>query len=185
MIVPVFLMLFLSIIDISLWMWTHNRAEKATQAAVRHAAVTAYVPAALATTSFTGSPYNIPSGDNIPAGIIPPIRCGGNVGANCDSFGWDGAAYAAILAVAQQQFPGLTTANLSLRYEVVGLGYAGNPNGASVSPVVTVAIVDNAPDNRLFQPVFLGLFMPNGFDLTGIASSMTMEDGAGDFSYSA
>lgn len=184
MIVPVFLMLFLGIIDISLWMWTHNRAEKATQAAVRHAAVIDYVPQGLVTTNFAAA-YNIPSGNNVPVGTIAPIECGGSHGATCTSFGWDGAAYAAILARAQQQFPNLTTANLLLTYEHVGLGYAGDPNGADVSPVVTVEIVDNGPGNRLFQPVLLGLFMANGFSMTGIASSMTMEDGAGDISYSA
>lgn len=184
MIAPVFVMLFLSVIDISLWMWTHNRAEKATQAAVRHAAVINYVPAGLATTNFA-STYNIPSGDNVPVGTIPPIDCGGINGASCTSFGWDGTAYNAILAVAQQQFPELTAANLRLRYEHVGLGYAGDPNGADVSPVVTVAIVDTDPDNRLFQPIFLGLLMPDGFSMDDIASSMTMEDGAGDISYSA
>lgn len=185
MIAPVFVILFLGIIDIGLWMWTHNRAQKATQAAVRHAAVIDIVPTELATTSFTAAPYNIPSGDNIPAGVIPTINCGGSLGAACDSFGWNGAAYDAILAVARQQFPNLTTANLSLRYEHVGLGYAGNPNGLSVSPVVTVAIVDNGPDNRLFQPVMLDLLMPAGFSMSGIAASMAMEDGAGDISYSA
>ena len=184
LIVPVFLMFFLGILDIGLWMWTHNRAEKATQAAVRHAAVIDYVPQGLVTTNFA-SAYNIPSGDNVPAGTIPPITCGGSLGSTCDSFGWDGTAYAAILARAQQQFPNLTTANLRLRYEHVGLGYAGDPNGSDVSPVVTVEIVDNGPDNRLFQPIFLGLLMPNGFSMTGIASSMTMEDGEGDISYSA
>ena len=184
LIVPVFLMFFLGILDIGLWMWTHNRAEKATQAAVRHAAVIDYVPQGLVTTNFAAA-YNIPSGDSIPVGTIPTINCGGTLGAACDSFGWDGTAYAAILAVAQQQFPELTAANLSLRYEHVGLGYAGDPNGADVSPVVTVAIVDNGAEDRLFQPIFLGLFMPNGFNLSGIASSMTMEDGEGDISYSA
>lgn len=184
LVAPVFLMFFLGIIDVGMWMWTHNRAEKATQAAVRHAAVINYVPADLATTNFA-SAYNIPSGDNVPVGTIPTIYCGGTAGATCTSFGWDATAYDAILAVAQQQMPELTAANLSLRYEHVGLGYAGNPVGSDVSPVVTVAIVDNAADNRLFQPVFLSLFLPNGFDLTGISSSMTMEDGAGDISYSA
>lgn len=184
LIVPAFLMLFLGIIDIAMWMWAHNRAEKATQAAVRHAAVIDYVPAGLVTTNFAAA-YNIPSGNNIPVGTIAPITCGGPGGATCSSFGWDGAAYAAILARAQQQFPNLTAANLRLRYEHVGLGYAGDPNGADVSPVVTVEIVDNGPDNRLFQPIFLSLFMPNGFNLTGIASSMTMEDGEGDISFSA
>ena len=184
LIVPVFLMFFLGIIDISLWMWTHNRAEKATQAAVRHAAVIDYVPQGLVTTNFAAA-YNIPSGDNVPAGTIEPILCGGSQGASCTSFGWDGAAYAAILARARQQFPELTAANLSLRYEHVGLGYAGNPNGSDISPVVTVAIVDTDPANRLFQPIFLGLFMPAGFSLDGIASSMAMEDGEGDISYSA
>ena len=184
LVAPIFLMFFLGIIDISLWMWTHNRAEKATQAAVRHAAVIDYVPSALVTTNFA-SAYNITSGDNVPAGTIPTITCGGPLGSACDSFGWDGTAYAAILAVARQQFPELTAANLRLRYVHVGLGYAGNPAGSDVSPVVTVEIVDNAPEDRLFQPVFLDLFMPNGFDLTGISSSMTMEDGEGDISYSA
>jgi hypothetical protein len=184
LIVPVFLMLFLGIIDISLWMWTHNRAEKATQAAVRHAAVIDYVPQGLVTTNFAAA-YNIPSGDSIPIGTVAPILCGGSQGATCSSFGWDGAAFAAILARARQQFPELTAANLSLRYEHVGLGYAGDPNGSDISPVVTVEIIDNAPGNRLFQPIFLGLFMPNGFNLSGIASSMTMEDGDGTVSYSA
>lgn len=184
LIVPVFLMLFLGILDIGLWMWTHNRAEKATQAAVRHAAVIDYVPAGLVTTNFAAA-YNIPSGDSVPVGTIPTINCAGSLGATCDSFGWDGTAYAAILARARLQFPELTAANLSLRYEHVGLGYAGDPNGSDISPVVTVEIVDNGADNRLFQPIFLGLFMPNGFNLSGIGSSMTMEDGAGDLSYSA
>lgn len=184
LIVPVFLMFFLGIIDIGMWMWAHNRAEKATQAAVRHAAVIDYVPQGLVTTNFA-SAYGIPSGDKVPVGTIPPINCAGTLGATCDSFGWDGAAFAAILARAQQQLPNLTAANLRLRYEHVGLGYAGDPNGSDVSPVVTVAIVDDDPDNRLFQPIFLSLFMPDGFTLTGIASTMTMEDGEGDVSFSA
>lgn len=181
---PVFLMFFLGIIDVGMWMWTQNRAEKATQAAVRHAAVTDYVPQNLATTNFA-SAYNIPSGNSIPVGTISPIICGGPLGSSCSAFGWNGTAYNALLTLAQQQFPELTAANLRVRYEHVGLGYAGDPNGSDVSPVVTVEIVDNGVNARLFQPIFLGLFLPNGFDLTGVASSMTMEDGAGDSSFSA
>lgn len=184
MIVPVFVILFLAIIDTGMWMWAHNRAEKAAQAAVRHAAVIDFVPTDLATTNFA-SAYNIPSGNLIPIGTIAPINCGGPLGSGCSAFGWDGTAYNAILARARQQFPELTAANLRVRYEHVGLGYAGDPNGADVSPMVTVEIVDDDPDNRLFNPIILSLIRPQGFSLTGVQASMTMEDGEGSISYSS
>lgn len=184
MIVPVFVILFLGIIDTGMWMWAHNRAEKAAQAAVRHAAVIDFVPADLATTNFA-SAYNIPSGNPIPIGTIPPITCGGPLGSGCSAFGWNGTAYNAILERARRQFPTLTAANLRVRYEHVGLGYAGDPTGADVSPMVTVQIVDNDANNRLFNPIILDLIRPQGFTLTDVQASMTMEDGAGDISYSS
>lgn len=191
LILPVLILFLLGIIDISMWMWTENRAEKATQAAVRHAAVTQYVAGGLDTISFAGRTVNgqvLYSGDRIPANAVPPITCrssgctpGSVLGT---SITLNAAAFAAVVQGVRGLLPEAQASNVVVRYQHVGLGYAGDPNGSDIAPLVTVEIEDMA-GRPLFNPIFLDLFVPNGFRLTGIESSMTMEDGIGTASFSS
>ena len=191
LILPVLLIFLLGIIDVGMWMWTVNRAEKATQVGVRHAAVTNYVAGGLDELNYTDAGYV--GGQTVPVCDIPRFSCtssGCSLRPNeCGStppipggISLNAAALQSILSVMRTHFPELTLANLRVSYRHVGLGYAGDPNGSAFNPEVTVEIVD--PDKQLFNPIFLDLIVP-GFDVTGVGSSMPMEDGAGGFSYSS
>lgn len=198
LLLPVLLIFLFGIIDVGLWMWAQNRAEKATQAGVRHAAVTGYVAQGLESIDFAARYYG---GYRMPAGLLPDIDCYG-ASSTCqltcnspdcdpdsvtsDDINFSTEAFTAILNAVRGQFPEAQAENLVIRYRHVGLGYAGDPNGSDVSPLVTVEIRDNLnTGDRLFRPLFLGLYLPNGFDLTGVRSTMTMEDGSGTASFSA
>ena len=61
LVLPLLLLFLFGIIDAGRLMWTMNRAEKATQMAVRYAVVTNMVPEDLATTDFTDE--GVPGGD--------------------------------------------------------------------------------------------------------------------------
>ncbi len=185
LILPLLVLFLLGSLDTAMWMWTENRAEKATQAAVRHAAVTAYVAGGLDTINFAPV-YG--SGNIIPAGAIPTVTCrssgctpGTVAGATITL---NTAAFNAVVAAVQGLLPAAEASDVVVRYEQVGLGYAGDPNGSDISPLVTVEI-DDSVGAPIFRPVFLGLVVPGGFRLTGIESSMTMEDGAGTASFSS
>jgi hypothetical protein len=62
--------------------------------------------------------------------------------------------------------------NIQVDYIPSGLGYAGDPNGADISPIVTVTIKD-----LTFTPKIL--FGLATFNLPDISASLTMEDGVG------
>ncbi|MEO7815118.1 MAG: hypothetical protein ABIR87_06705 [Sphingomicrobium sp.] len=61
-------------------------------------------------------------------------------------------------------------------YENSGLGYAGDPNGPDVAPIVTVRLT-----GVTFTPLVFAMF---GGDITlpAFRSSLTLEDGAGSVS---
>jgi hypothetical protein len=66
--------------------------------------------------------------------------------------------------------------NVVIEYSGSGLGYAGDPNGMDISPLVTVRLT--GMKFRAFNPFFLNDAAMNGF-----AASLTMEDGNGNWSY--
>jgi hypothetical protein len=163
LVLPLLILLLFGIIDGGRWLWTYNRAEKATQMGARMAVV-ANVPAAVGT-SYLGTTCGgttLTQGDPIPQGCFTTVTC---TASGCGGFDQ-------VLDRMQWFMPDITAANLVVEYSDSGLGYAGNPNGPDVAPLVTVRL-SNVP----FSPMML--FGGVAFNMPSFTTSLTLEDGAG------
>jgi hypothetical protein len=185
LVLPLLLIMLFGIIDVGRLMWTLTRGEKAAQAGARFAVVTDIVPAGLQDYSFVSDAN--PPGSPV-AGLFGSITCEGAGGApecTCtadpctdDMLGTTNAsAFNAILARMRVFYPELKSDDLKVVYEGVGLGYAGNPYGSDVSPMVSLEI-----DGRKFRPITLFAFGSPQIALPPFKSSMTLEDGSGTIS---
>jgi Flp pilus assembly protein TadG len=186
LVLPLFLLVFLGTVDVGRLMWTWNRAEKATQMAVRYAVVAEMVPAGLETYDFAVSTPNIPQGERIPDTAFGGADCtasGGTV--SCTPIApstaaqlgtTDPVAFRAIVQRLQRIYPEATEANVRVRYSWSGLGYAGNPSAPDVAPLVTVSL-----RNLNFRPLFLSLF-GGSVPLPSFSAALTLEDGSGNAS---
>src|SRR5690349_24044294 len=130
---PLFLALFIGILQISLQFFYAMEAEKAAELGVRTAVVvtppTGLSPAAPpalndSPTSNWGAPC-APTSD--PCSGFATATC---VGTAC------GGGFDLILARMQAVFPAVQAANITLTYEYVAMGFAGGPT----TPAVTVSI---------------------------------------------
>ena len=72
--------------------------------------------------------------------------------------------------------PEIIGSKVSVNYAFSGLGYAGDPNGVDVAPLVTVTVSD-----LVFTPL-LGALLGVSFNLPTLSYSLTLEDGQGDWS---
>lgn len=175
MVLPLLLLMLFGIIDGGRWLWEYNRAEKATQVGARVAVVTNPVPGGLASADYLGV-NGLTQGDIIPRSALGKIACTNTA---CTSTGtapalgtFNTASFNAIVARMQAMKPDITAANVIVSYEGSGLGYAGDPNGMDVSPIVTVKLT-----GLTFTPItsllFASLTMPD------FATSLTAEDASG------
>jgi hypothetical protein len=183
-------MLFLGIIEGGRFLWEQNRAEKATQMGTRFAVATTVVPAGLVSASYVGQVVGtatLTQGDRIPAAALGVVRCTSNeagttttcicASAPCPALGTpDNAAFQRVVARMRMFKNDIAPDNVVVEYSGSGLGYAGDPNGMEISPLVTVRI--EGLTFRAFNPFFL-----NNAAMDGFAASLSMEDGAGDWSY--
>ena len=172
MVLPLLILFLFGIIDVGRLMWTWNRAEKATQMGVRFAVVTNYVPSTLATRDFALD-NGIPGGDPVPTSAFSSTVC--QSGSCTGGWGYSGTAFTAIVARMQAMMPEITAANVTVTYQNVGLGFAGDPNGSDVAPLVTVRLRD-----MTFEPAVAALF--GTLTLPDFSAALTMEDGAGTVS---
>ena len=171
-----FMGIVLLIFDVGRAFWEHNRAMKACQVGVRFAIVNDMVPSGLAAWSgvIDGS---LSSGAPIPVGFFNPtpgpIRC---ISGACDpaTWGYDSLAYQDILDEAGAYFDPLLSspAVMAVTYEHIGLGFAGNPAGPDVWPLVTVEI-SGIPFNFV-TPIVSTLL--NGMEFGKCRASLTGED---------
>ncbi len=186
MVLPLLLILIFGIIDGGRYMWTVNRAQKAVQVGARFAVVTNTVPSGLQEYSFVSDTN--PPGSPIPASAFGSITCqesGGTATCSCtaspcsdDMVGdADTNAFEAIANRMRDIYPDLVNENVTIRYEGVGLGFAGNPHGSDVSALVTVEMTE-----AMFRPVTLLVFGGPQISLPAFRSSMTLEDGLGTVS---
>jgi hypothetical protein len=121
-------------------------------------------------------------GDVVPAaalGVIDCVSTSGTVGCSCaaspcpgtltpiDTTGWN-----LMLTRMRGVKPDLTAANVKVSYRGSGLGYAGDPNGMDVAPLVTVEI-----RNLQFRPV-TGLMLAT-INLPPFRTTLTAEDNEG------
>ena len=184
LVLPLLLLFIFGIIDVGRLMWEWNRAEKATQMGVRFAAVTDIVPSGLAGYDFTTSPANVLQGNPVSPALFPGVRCTGTATtATCTCKGTCGfpltsnaTAFNNIVTRMRRMEGRITPANVVIDYDYSGLGFAGNPYGPDVAPIITVRIRDMEFESIVGQ-LFGGVI-----DKEGFASSLTLEDGTGSVS---
>lgn len=185
LVLPLFLIVFFGTIDVGRLMWTWNRAEKATQMAVRYAVVADLVPGGLDDYDFAVDGA-IPQGDRIPDTAFGGADCISTSGAvSCTPIEpttsaqlapIDSGAFERIVRRVRAIYPEATAANVRVRYSWSGLGYAGNPVGPDVAPLVTVSLRD-----LTFRPITfaaIGQTIP----LPSFSAALTLEDGTGSAS---
>lgn len=183
LVLPLLLILIFGLIDAGRLLWTMNRAEKAVQAGARVAAVTNVVPAALRDYDFVsetnppGSPVSTSRFGAIECDIgssPPTCRCVTEpcLSATATDTG-NTAAYSVMIERMQGMMAELDPADVSVRFEGVGLGYAGNPYGSDISPLVTVEL-----SSVTFRPITLMVFGA-AITLPDFRAGLTMEDGSG------
>jgi hypothetical protein len=73
-------------------------------------------------------------------------------------------------------YPPITDANVQVIYRNVGLGFAGNPDGSDVSPLVTVKL-----RNLTFRPITCLVFRCS-ISMPSFSASLTAEDLSGSVS---
>jgi len=173
LVLPLLLLLLFGIIDAGRYMWDINRAEKAAQMGVRTAVVTNFVSSAVDADYVGQCATPLQAGDPIPASCFTQITCS-RTGANatCTSGTANTIAFNAVLTRIQAFMPEVRAANLQIIYSPSGLGYAGDPNGPDVAPLVTVRLQGIA-----FKPAMF-LTLAN-IGLPVVRSSLTLEDAMG------
>jgi hypothetical protein len=174
----VFFMCVLGILDFSRALWEWNKAAKATQAGVRYAVVSDLV--ALNLQNLDGTSL-APIGTSVPLGAVSPnptyctiAGCGSSI-ASPNAAIIDLTAFQDIVAEMQKYYAEITDQNVVVEYYHAGLGFAGNPAGPDVDPVVTVWLRDM--EFTFLTPGLASL--PTLISLPPFRASLTSEDGKG------
>lgn len=185
LVLPLLLLLLFGIIDAGRFAWEYNKAEKATQVGARVAVVTDVIPPGLATASYVGV-SGLTQGDVIPASALGIISCKSTSGTvTCDCAPPDGAppcpaslgtadptAFDRIVTRMQYMKSDITASNVRVEYRGSGLGFAGDPNGMEIAPIVTVKLT-----GVQFKPITALLFAT--IAMPDFRTSLTAEDSSG------
>lgn len=182
LVLPLLILFLLGIFDAGRYMWEVNKAEKATQAGARVAIVTDVLDSGLANHNYVGQTVGsvtLTQGDVIPAAALGELRCT-NTGCACISGTCPGvvaptdyaARFARIFQRMEYMKPGIAQSNVRITYRGSGLGYAGDPNGMEVAPLVTVELT-----GVQFRP--LVLFNAAAVSLPAFRTTLTAEDSDG------
>jgi len=188
LVLPLLLILIFGIIDAGRFLWQYNEAEKAAQVGVRVAVVTDSVPSGLFDEEYVGQTVGgktLTQGDAIPAAALGDIKCTrdacscaadpcpADIGTiNTDVFD------DVLLPRMQAMYAGLQACNVELHYSGSGLGFAGDPNGMQIAPLVTLKLVHSNDCPLQFTPITSLLFA--SFDMPDFSSVLTSEDESGD-----
>jgi len=183
MVLPLLILFLFGIIDGGRFMWEVNKAEKATQAGARVAIVTDVLTSGLKNQSYVGQVVGgvtLTQGDVIPAAALGSVSCSKPSGTvSCSGTGSypaigtvDGTSFDRIVQRMQFMKPDIAANNVSVTYRGSGLGYAGDPNGMEIAPLVTVEL-----SGVQFRP--LVLFNAVAFNLPAFRTTLTAEDSDG------
>ena len=184
LVLPLALIFLFGLIDVGRYMWEHNEAEKATQMGTRFAAVTDLVPKTLASTSFVSA--TTPQGGTVPSSAFGGTRCisgscntvptnacpSGNGTAGID-WGYEPTAFTNIVNRIRKFKSNVAATNVIIDYANAGLGYAGDPIGSDVAPLITVRLCQ-----LTFRPITTRIFNAS-VAMPDFSYSLTTEDGAG------
>jgi hypothetical protein len=148
MVLPLLVILLFAVIDGGRFVWEYNRAEKATQVGARMAVVTDVLSTGLRDNDYVGvvvGGETVDPGERIPVGALGTIVCT-NTACTCAGAcsgigaGYDGPAFARLVERMKDIKPDIAPANVEVIYSGSGLGYAGDPTGMDLSPLVTVRL---------------------------------------------
>ena len=182
MVLPLLILFLFGIIDVGRYMWTLNQVEKATQMGARMAVVTNMVPGGLAAQNYGTT---LGQGALIPTSSFGAASCSSPAGtltctcvtSPCPTLTpVDNTAFTAITTRMNQIAESVSPQDVTIRYDNSGLGYAGDPTGPDVAPIVTVSAVGVGFQSLILQ--FLGI----NLQLPTVSASLTLEDGQGSFS---
>jgi hypothetical protein len=184
LLVPVMLLIFFTILDVAAYGFLINRAEKSTQMGARWAVVTDSVDSAMATYEFVGQTVGgvtYTQGDRIQASALGVETCTSS-GCTCTpACPWTPAFQAATFTKigdrVRRIYPQVTDANLVVEYRGSGLGYAGDPAGMDIAPLVTVKL-----KNMTYSPMALSV-LKVAVPLPSFTYSLTIEDASGSASF--
>lgn len=178
LVLPLLFMLMFGLIDAGRFMWEYNEAEKATQMGVRYAVATKMIPGQnFADYSFATS-GGVAQGSAIPTSLFNTVVCTQSActctgGAVCSEVAIDSSAFTNVVTRMRAMYGPIGPANVQVEYRNIGLGYAGDPNGPDVSPLVTVSLRD-----LTFRPLSC-LYFLCGISMPSFRAALTLEDGAG------
>lgn len=184
LVVPLLILLLFAVIDGGRWLWEYNRIEKATQMGARFAVVTDPPAAGITSTSYVGI-SGLTQGDPIPLAAFGTIRCTSSgcscLVTPCPSIGTVTASNFTAIVNRMKLFAGeISAANVTVDYSGSGLGYAGNPNGADISPIVRITV--GSPTAMNFQPLSYLTFKQTGITMPTFTAALTAEDLSGSAS---
>lgn len=182
LLLPLLLIMLFGIIDGGRWVWNYNLAEKATQMGARMAVVTDPVASEVAS-SYVGV-GGLGQGDRIPASAFGQITCtSASAGSTptctctvspCPAVGTrSAAAFDGVVNWMRLFMPEIQSSNVVIEYSSSGLGYAGNPHGPDLAPLVTVKLGDPATPLQ-FSPVTSLMFAT--FNMPTFTTTLTAED---------
>jgi Flp pilus assembly pilin Flp len=179
LLLPLSVLFVVGLLDAGRLFYDINRGEKATQVGARWAVVTNPISPQLTSTNYVGQVVGgvtLSQGDRVPAGALGLLTCN-SASCTCTtapcpaSLTRNAAPFDALLARMQQIMPQIEAANLIVEYRGSGLGYAGDPNGMDISPLVTVRIA-----GLNYSPFLL---FGGDVALPDFSYTLTMEDGTG------
>lgn len=179
MVLPLLILFLFGIIDGGRYLWEINKAEKATQAGARFAVVTDVLSSGLAAQNYVGV-GGLTQGDVIPASALGQMKCGST--GCCISDGdctgapavgtFNSTNFGYIVQRMQFMKPDIAPSNVTVTYRGSGLGFAGDPNGMDIAPLVTVELT-----GLKFRPLVLFNFAT--LDLPKFRTTLTAEDSSG------
>ena len=178
-VLPLFILFLLGIIDVGRWLWSYNHLEKATQMGARMAVVTTAASPGI-DTSYIGV-GGLTQGDVIPASALGVIQCTNSACTcqtpPCPSLGsFRTADFDRVAGQMKNFYKQIEPTNVVIQYSSSGLGYAGNPNGPDINPVVTVRVSGLTFVPLACEIVGCSIAMPT------FVASLTLEDGLGSLS---
>lgn len=182
LVLPLLILFLFGIIDGGRYLWEVNKAEKATQAGARVAIVTDVLDGGLASKSYVGTivgGVTLTQGDVIPAAALGELRCT-NTGCSCISGTCPTVAapadystrFSRVFERMKFMKEDIAQSNVRITYRGAGLGFAGDPNGMEIAPLVTVELI-----GVKFNPLML--FGMVAFDLPTFRTTLTAEDSSG------
>lgn len=152
LVLPLLLILMFGIIDAGRLFFDTNRAEKATQMGARFAIVTDVIPPQLVSADYVGTTYcTRPDGKPCTAGdaldlatALGTLKCtstGCTCTGNCPgNVAISAAAFTRLTTHMVNFYPDITEANVIVTFRGSGIGFAGDPGGMDVIPLVSVEL---------------------------------------------